>query len=158
MLVLGETGTGKELAAAAIHRLSARREGTFLVANAATTETLFEAEFNGNVKGFPTGASARLGWARAADGGTLCFDEIGDMPLPNQAKLLRFMQSGAIRVVGEDGPRNVNVRVIGATNKDIGSLRETSSGGSAANSARPVAERRGTSPCSFDTWSSSARA
>ncbi len=123
VLVSGETGVGKELVAGAIHRCSAR-VGAFKALNvAAVPDTLFEAELFGVVKGAFTGANHdRLGFAEAADGGTLFLDEIGDLALPLQVKLLRFLDSGEVRRLGSEHCRHVDVRVVAATNRDLGSM------------------------------------
>lgn len=106
VLVLGETGTGKELVAKAVHRLSPRAGKPFVVLNcAAIPEQLLEAELFGHTRGAFTGAvSSRMGRIEAAHGGTLFLDEIGEMPLPLQAKMLRFLENGEIQKVGENEP------------------------------------------------------
>ncbi len=120
VFVTGESGTGKELCAEAVHKLSKRRSGPFVALNcAAIPEDLLESELFGHVKGAFTGASSdRLGAAMRADGGTLFLDEIGEMRIDFQAKLLRFLQSGAVQRVGEDRPHSVDVRIVCATNRD----------------------------------------
>ncbi|HET6203955.1 MAG TPA: sigma-54 dependent transcriptional regulator [Planctomycetota bacterium] len=121
VLVLGETGTGKELVARAIHRHSPRREGRFVAVNAAgLAETLIESELFGHEKGAFTGAVAsKQGWIEVADGGTLLLDEIGDMPLSTQAKLLRVLEQKALVRVGATTPIRVDVRFVAATNLDL---------------------------------------
>ncbi len=121
VLINGETGTGKEHLAQSIHRHSNRVDGPWIVVNCgALPEQLVEAELFGHTKGAFTGASqAREGRISAADGGTLLLDEIGDLPLSAQVKLLRFLQEGEIQAIGADAPRQVDVRVIAATHKDL---------------------------------------
>jgi two-component system NtrC family response regulator len=121
VLILGETGTGKELIARAIHDLSNRGEGPFVAINcAAIPETLLESELFGHEKGAFTGAvSRKLGKIEVANGGTLFLDEIGDMPLPLQAKILRFLQEHTIERVGGHTPINVDLRIVCATHRPI---------------------------------------
>ncbi|PSJ41288.1 sigma-54-dependent transcriptional regulator [Zobellella taiwanensis] len=121
VLVLGESGTGKELVARALHRESARAGGPFLAVNCAGIPgELLESEFFGHASGAFTGASkARTGLLREADGGTLLLDEIGEMPLELQAKLLRVLQEGTLRPVGSDRELTVDVRIIAATHRDL---------------------------------------
>lgn len=121
VLVSGETGTGKQLAAHLIHLLSQRSDGPFIVVNcAAIPETLFESELFGHLKGAFTGASHnRRGRFELARGGTLMLDEIGEMPLHLQPKLLRTIQEGKISPVGSEEERDVDVRLISATNRDL---------------------------------------
>jgi transcriptional regulator with PAS, ATPase and Fis domain len=118
-LILGESGTGKELAAEAIHKNSARASGPLIKVNcAAIPDTLVESELFGHEKGAFTGATnARQGKFEQASGGTIFLDEIGDMPLDTQAKLLRVVQDREVIRVGGSNPVKVNVRVIAATNK-----------------------------------------
>ncbi len=126
-LVTGMTGTGKELVARALHRLSPAASGPFVVCNcAAVVETLFESELFGYVKGAFTGATQdKMGVFEYANGGTLLLDEIGDMPLGTQTKLLRVLQNQEIQRVGSPVPRKVDVRVIAATNRDLEALVAT---------------------------------
>ncbi|MDB4934563.1 MAG: Response regulator of zinc sigma-54-dependent two-component system [Labilithrix sp.] len=124
VLVNGETGTGKELVARAIHACSQRRSRPFVTVNAAAIpETLLESEMFGHVRGAFTGATqAHRGLLTEADGGTLLLDEIGDMPLGLQAKLLRVLQAGEIRAVGADRIQRVDVRIVAATHRRLGEL------------------------------------
>lgn len=121
VLVSGESGTGKELVARAIHRESDRRAGPFIPVNCAgIPQELMESEFFGHEAGAFTGAkSARRGLFAEADGGTLLLDEIGEMPLALQAKLLRVLQEGTIKPVGADQEESVDVRIIAATHQDL---------------------------------------
>ncbi|MGK6306666.1 sigma-54 interaction domain-containing protein [Variovorax sp. DT-64] len=125
VLLLGETGTGKELLAHAIHAASARARNAFVSVNiAAVPDTLLEAEFFGVSPGAYTGADrkAREGKFKLADGGTLFLDEIGDMPLPLQAKLLRALQEGEIEPLGSNKLVPFDARVIAATSRDLPAL------------------------------------
>jgi DNA-binding NtrC family response regulator len=125
-LITGPTGTGKDLAARALHNLSRANSGRFVVCNcSAVVETLFESELFGYVKGAFTGATAdKMGLIEFAHGGTLFLDEIGDMPLGAQAKLLRVLQNYEVLRVGSVSPRKVDVRVVAATNRDVKTLIE----------------------------------
>lgn len=117
VLVYGETGTGKELLVQAIHNNSLRREKSFIAQNcAALPSNLLEGILFGTMKGGFTGSVDRKGLFELADGGTLFLDEINSMPLELQAKLLRVLQEGAVRRIGDTKMRKVNVRVIAATN------------------------------------------
>jgi two-component system, NtrC family, response regulator HydG len=121
VLVTGETGTGKELAARAIHHGSDRAARSFVAVNcAALTESLLEAELFGHAKGAFTGAAgARAGLIEHAEGGTLFLDEIGTLSKGLQAKLLRALESGEIRRIGENDSRHVDLRFVAATNIDL---------------------------------------
>jgi two-component system response regulator HydG len=121
VLVSGESGTGKELVARALHATSRRGDRPFVPVNcAAITETLLESELFGHAKGSFTGATrARRGLFEEANGGTLFIDEVGETAPGSQAKLLRALQEGEIRRVGESIPVQVDVRVIAATNQDL---------------------------------------
>jgi two-component system response regulator GlrR len=121
VLIQGASGTGKELLAQAIHFASARRDAPFIAVNcAAIPETLLESELFGHCKGAFTGASqSHDGLFRSADGGTLFFDEIGDMPLALQSKLLRALQEKEVRPIGSKHSYPVNVRVLSATHRNL---------------------------------------
>jgi DNA-binding NtrC family response regulator len=119
--ILGETGTGKELVARTIHDRSTRSAGPFITLNcAAVPAELIESELFGHEKGSFTGASGRhIGKFEQADQGTIFLDEIGDMPLNMQAKLLRVLEEGEVERIGGDKPVSVNVRVVVATHRDL---------------------------------------
>ncbi len=121
VLITGESGTGKELVARAIHRRSKRKNGRFIPVNCgAIPETLMESELFGHEKGAFTSAGERKkGLLEVSDGGTLFLDEIGNLPLPLQAKMLRFLQDGEFFRVGGTTPLKVNTRIISATNRDL---------------------------------------
>jgi DNA-binding NtrC family response regulator len=120
VMLTGESGTGKELAAETIHRLSRRREGPFLAVNCgAISETIIESELFGHEKGSFTGAErARRGYFEQANGGTVLLDEVTEMPIELQVKLLRVLETGTILRVGGSETIPVDVRVIAATNRD----------------------------------------
>ncbi len=119
--ILGETGTGKELVARTIHERSPRASGAFVTLNcAAVPAELIESELFGHEKGSFTGAAGRhIGKFEQADHGTIFLDEIGDMPLPMQAKLLRVLEEGEVERIGGDKPIAVDVRVLVATHRDL---------------------------------------
>jgi transcriptional regulator with GAF, ATPase, and Fis domain len=121
VLVTGESGTGKELVARAIHACSARRARALIKVNCgALPESLFESEFFGHVRGAFTGAHKdKLGRFELADGGTLLLDEVGELPLAQQAKLLRVLQEREFERVGDTRTRKVDVRIVAATNRDL---------------------------------------
>ena len=121
VLILGETGTGKELVAHEIHRRSQRKQGPLVRVNCASIpRELFESELFGHVHGSFTGAiKDRAGRIETAEGGTLFLDEIGDLPLDMQSKLLHFLQEKRYERIGDDRTRHADVRVIGATNRDL---------------------------------------
>ncbi|MBP7188866.1 MAG: sigma-54-dependent Fis family transcriptional regulator [Thiopseudomonas sp.] len=132
VLVQGESGTGKELVARALHDQSSRRDGPYMVVNCGGIPSeLMESEFFGHAAGAFTGArSQRAGLFQQANGGSLLLDELGEMPLALQAKLLRVLQDGKVRPVGSDHEIQLDVRIIAATNRNLteavadGSFRE----------------------------------
>lgn len=121
VLVTGQTGTGKDLVAQALHRLSPASPGHYVVLNcSAVVETLFESELFGHAKGSFTGAiTDKVGMVEHAHGGTLFLDEIGDMPLATQAKMLRVLQNQEVQRVGSLATRKVDIRIVAATNHDL---------------------------------------
>ena len=129
VLVRGESGTGKELIARAIHQASPRKDKPFVVVNcAAITESLFESELFGHEKGSFTGAERqRIGKFEQADGGTLFIDEVGDIPLAIQVKLLRALQFGQIERVGGNDTLSLDVRIVAATNRVLEEMMEDGS-------------------------------
>ncbi|MGI9204118.1 MAG: sigma 54-interacting transcriptional regulator [Woeseiaceae bacterium] len=124
VLILGESGVGKELVARAIHARSTREDAPLVKVNCASIpKELFESEFFGHVKGAFTGAHRdRVGRFQLADGGTIFLDEVGEIPLELQGKLLRVLQEGEFERVGDDITRSVDARVIAATNRDLEKL------------------------------------
>ncbi len=124
VIIFGESGTGKELVAEAVHKTGARKRKPFIkVSCAALNESLLESELFGHVKGAFTGAyKTRKGRFEAAQGGDIFLDEIGDLPLSTQVKLLRVLEENVIERVGENRPIEVDVRVISATNKNLKEL------------------------------------
>src|SRR5437879_6516471 len=121
VLILGETGTGKELVAYESHRRSKRKDGPLVRVNCASIpHELFESEFFGHVRGSFTGAvKDRAGRFETAEGGTIFLDEVGEIPLDIQNKLLRVLQEKRYERVGDDRTRRANVRIIAATNRDL---------------------------------------
>ncbi|MBO8144411.1 MAG: sigma-54-dependent Fis family transcriptional regulator [Thermodesulfobacterium sp.] len=121
VLILGKSGTGKELVAQAIYEKSLRKDKPFIVINcAAIPETLLEAELFGYEKGAFTGAhTSKKGKVELANGGVLFLDEIGELPLSLQAKILRFLEDGTVERIGSEKSKKVDVRVIAATNRDL---------------------------------------
>jgi two-component system nitrogen regulation response regulator NtrX len=122
--ILGETGTGKELVARTLHERSPRASGPFITLNcAAVPAELIESELFGHEKGSFTGAAGRhVGKFEQAERGTIFLDEIGDMPLPMQAKLLRVLEEGEVERIGADKPTKVDVRVVVATHRNLEAL------------------------------------
>jgi len=145
VLVTGESGTGKELVSRAIHTLSERRHKKLVVVNCpAIPESMLESELFGHTCGaFTNAVTGRQGLIEEADGGTLVLDEIGDLPLPLQAKILRVLEDREVRPVGSNKARQVNVRVIAVTNQN-----PPGQGGRGALQARPLspAERAAAPP------------
>lgn len=121
VLIMGETGVGKELVARKVHQMSRLKDKYLVHINCASlTETLAEAELFGHTKGAFTGAEkSRAGKFQLANGGSIFLDEVGELPLSIQSKLLRVLQSGEIQPVGQDHVEHVNVRIIAATNRDL---------------------------------------
>ena len=126
VLIVGESGTGKGVLAQSIHQKSLRSEKPFIAVNcSAIPEHLLESEFFGHTKGAFTGADKpRRGLFLAADGGTLFLDEVGELPLPMQTKLLHAIEDKHVRAVGSEQARNVDVRIIAATNRDLTTMVE----------------------------------
>ncbi len=124
VLIQGESGVGKELLARFIHETSRRVKGPFIpISCPALSETLAESDLFGHTKGAFTGAIARQdGRIAAAHNGTLFLDEVGDMPLSIQAKMLRFLENGECQSLGQPQPQPVNVRVVAATNRDLATM------------------------------------
>jgi PAS domain S-box-containing protein len=127
VLICGESGSGKNLVANALHKLSRRKEGPFIQMNCASlNEQLLESELFGHKKGSFTGAvSDRIGRFEASNNGTMFLDEIGDMPITMQVKLLRVLEEKVVERVGDHTPIPVNLRLLSATNKDLNNLMNT---------------------------------
>ena len=121
VLVTGETGTGKELVARTLHQLGPRSRKRFVAVNcSAVVESLFESGLFGHLRGSFTGATEhKAGLVETADGGTLFLDEVGELPAPVQANLLRVLENGEVQRIGALKPRQVDVRLIAATNRDL---------------------------------------
>ena len=121
VLIEGESGTGKELAARSLHKASARASRPYVVFDCGSVPAeLAESELFGHKRGAFSGATAdRIGAFQQADGGTLCLDELGELPLDLQPKLLRVLETGEIKPVGADTPRKVDVRILASTNRDL---------------------------------------
>lgn len=126
VMIQGESGTGKELVAKSIHALGPRKDAPMISVNCASIpESLIESELFGHLKGAFTGAdSDRSGLIEAADGGTLLLDEIGELPVEAQARLLRVLQEGEVRRLGAVSPTKVNIRLISATHRDLAKMVE----------------------------------
>jgi two-component system response regulator GlrR len=126
VMIQGDSGSGKEVLANAIHRASKRAKKPFMAVNcAAIPEALLESELFGHAKGAFTGANAaHIGLFQAATGGTIFLDEIGDMPLPLQAKVLRVLQEGQVRPVGSTQSVSIDVRVLSATHRNLDAMRK----------------------------------
>jgi PAS domain S-box-containing protein len=129
VIILGESGTGKELVAKAIHQIGERKDSPYVKVNCASlTESLLESELFGHVKGAYTGAyQSRAGRFEIAQGGDIFLDEIGDLPLATQVKLLRVLEEKVVERVGDSKPIAVDVRIISATNRDLPQLVEKGS-------------------------------
>jgi two-component system response regulator HydG len=127
VLICGESGAGKNLVAHALHKLSRRKDGPFIQMNCASlNEQLLESELFGHKKGSFTGAvSDRVGRFEASNNGTMFLDEIGDMPLTMQVKLLRVLEEKVVELVGDHKPIPVDIRLLSATNKDLNNLMNT---------------------------------
>jgi DNA-binding NtrC family response regulator len=121
VLIEGESGTGKELAARSLHQASARARGPYVIFDCGSVPSeLAESELFGHKRGAFSGATSdRAGAFQRADGGTLCLDELGELPLDLQPKLLRVLETGEVRSVGSDSPRKVDVRILASTNRDL---------------------------------------
>lgn len=125
-LVRGESGTGKELTARALHKLSGRKDKPLIMVNCpAIPENLLESELFGHVKGaFTDATQSKIGLFNEADGGTICLDEVADLPLSIQSKLLRFLQEGEVRPLGATETKKIDVRIIALTNLNIEKMIE----------------------------------
>ena len=137
-MILGESGTGKELVAREIHKRSLRHERSLIKVNCASIpKDLYESEFFGHVKGAFTGAvKDRTGRFELADGGTLFLDEVGEIPMELQSKLLRVLQEGQFERVGEEKTRQVDVRIVAATNRNL--KEEAEAGSISSGSVLPA--------------------